>query len=301
MKKTNIFVAVMLSILTIPAHATLQVFACEPEWAALSTALGGDKVNSYSATTAFQDVHHIQARPSLIAKVRRADIVICSGAELESGWLPVLLRRAANPKIQPGKPGYFMAAMQVERLDIPAMVDRSMGDVHAAGNPHVQLDPRRVATIAEALAQRLAEIDPGNASFYQQQVQAFLQHWHDAIAKWEQDAAPLKGISVVVHHKDWRYLADWLGMKEVASLEPKPGLPPTAAHLAELKSQMAQQPAQLILRAAYQDARPSEWLSDKTGIPAVELPYTVGGSDGAKDLFGLFDDTLTQMLGAIKP
>jgi len=290
----------LLLLIALPTQATLQVFACEPEWAALSEVLGAHKVTVYSATTAHQDVHRIQARPSLIAKVRKADLVICSGAELEAGWLPLLLRRATNPRVQQGKPGYFMAAEQVERLDVHATVDRSMGDVHAAGNPHVHLDPYRLALIADALAKRLAELDPANSAFYQQRLQAFSQRWQIAISNWQQQATPLKGRTVVVHHKDWRYLLDWLGMTEVAALEPKPGLPPNASHLARLKQQMSQQPVAMILRASYQEARPSQWLSEKTGIPAVELPYTVGGSEAASDLFSLYDATLFRMLSVLK-
>ncbi|MBL1260030.1 MAG: zinc ABC transporter substrate-binding protein [Thiotrichaceae bacterium] len=289
----------MLLWVSIPAHAALQVFACEPEWAALIDELAADKASVYRATTAQQDVHRIQARPSLIAQVRKADLVICSGAELEVGWLPLLLRRAANPKVQPGKMGYFMAAEQVERLDVHATVDRSMGDVHAAGNPHVHLDPYRMMTIAQSLAKRLATIDPSNADFYHDQQQQFATRWQAAIKKWEQLALPLQGKTAVVHHKDWRYLLNWLGITTVASLEPKPGLPPNANHLARLNQQMKTAPAAMILRASYQAARPSQWLANKSGIPAIVLPYTVGGSDGAQDLFSLYDDTLQHLLNAI--
>ena len=290
----------VLLLVTIPAHAALQVFACEPEWAALTNEIAADKATVYSATTAHQDVHRIQARPGLIAQVRKADLVICSGAELEVGWLPLLLRRASNPGVQAGKAGYFMAAEQVDRLDVHTTVDRSMGDVHAAGNPHIHLAPYRMITISQALAKRLAKIDPDNAVFYLNQQQQFETRWQAAIKRWEQQALPLKGTEVVVHHKDWRYLLDWLEMKAVASLEPKPGLPPNANHLARLNQQMKQQPAAMILRAHYQAVRPSEWLSKKSGIPAIALPYTVGGSDAAQDLFSLYDDTLQRLLTTVE-
>ncbi len=291
-------IAASLLFVALPSQAALNIFACEPEWASLSEEIGGDKVKVYSATTAKQDVHRIQARPSLIARMRRADLVVCTGAELEAGWLPLLLQRASNRKVQPSQPGYFMAAEQVERLDIPKVLDRSMGDVHAGGNPHIHLDPRRMQKIAQLLTQRLIEIDAANSEFYKARLKAFEQRWQAAIKRWQTEAAPLKGLAVVVHHKDWRYLLDWLGLEEVATLEPKPGLPPSASHLATLKTKMANQKAAMILRTAYQEARPSEWLSNKTGIPAVQLPYTVGGSKTAKDLFGLFDETLALMLKA---
>lgn len=300
MRKLKSLVTACLMILALPSQAALNIFACEPEWASLSEEVGGDRAEVYSATTAKQDVHRIQARPSLIAKMRRADLVICTGAELEAGWLPLLLQRASNRKVQPGQPGYFMAAEQVERLDVSKGLDRSMGDVHPGGNPHIHLDPHRILKIAQLLAERLAQIDATNANIYQGRFEDFQTRWQAAIENWQQLAQPLQGLSVVSHHKDWRYLLNWLGMNEVATLEPKPGLPPNASHLASLKKQMDEKGAVMILRTTYQEARPSKWLSDKTGIPAVQLPYTVGGSDRAKDLFGLFDDTLSLMLKAVE-
>lgn len=276
------------------------MFACEPEWGALLDELAGARVEVNIATTALQDVHHIQARPSLIAKLRRADLLVCSGADLEAGWLPALLRQAGNAKVQPGQGGYFEAAMQVERLEIPAQLDRAQGDVHAAGSPHVHLDPRRVLTIAQALSTRLAELDTAGANIYAERLINFADRWQQAIARWEAQAAPLKGVAVVSHHKDWVYLYNWLGMEEVATLEPKPGLPPGAGHLAVLKKQMKDRPARLIVHAAYQEKRPSQWLAEQAGIPAVMLPYTVGGTPEAKDLFSLFDDTLQRLLKAVK-
>lgn len=284
-----------------PAVAQLQVFACEPEWAALAEEIGGDDVEIYTATTAFQDPHHIEARPSLIAQARQADLLVCSGAELEIGWLPLLLRSSGNSRITSGEPGYFEAAMQVERLQIPAQVNRTMGDVHPSGNPHVHLDPRRLLSIAEALTARLATIDPENAADYRARFENFEFRWKEAIARWEERAAPLKGARAVVHHKNWAYLFDWLGVERVAELEPKPGLPPTASHLAELNSELADNPPDMIVRAAYNSSDASEWLAERTGAPAVELPYTVGGADSTEDLFGLFEVTLDRILAALNP
>ena len=148
-----------------PAHAALRVFACEPEWAAVAREIGGDKVETSSATSPDQDVHYLQARPSLIAQVRRADLVFCTGADLEVGWLPVLLRQAGNAKVQPGQPGYFEAASAVSMLEVPTSVDRSQGDVHPFGNPHIQTDPRNIAKVAAAVAERLAKLDVADAAF----------------------------------------------------------------------------------------------------------------------------------------
>ena len=299
MKILNRLFAGLMLLIALPAAAEIKVFACEPEWAALAQELGGDKVSVFTATTARQDPHHIEARPSLIARLRQANLLVCTGAELEIGWLPVLLRQAGNARVQPGQPGYFEAANHVRMLEIPARLDRAEGDVHAAGNPHIQTDPRNIGRVATALAQRLGEIDPENTDYYQTRHRDFVQRWEAAIKRWEQQAAPLKGVRIVVQHKGFPYLENWLGLREVAALEPKPGIEPTSAHLTEVLEQLRRQPAKMILRAAYNDGRASEWLAERTKIPAVMLPFTVGGSDKAKDLFGLFDDTVQRLLRAL--
>ncbi|MEW7989321.1 MAG: zinc ABC transporter substrate-binding protein [Candidatus Thiodiazotropha sp.] len=279
--------------------AALNVFACEPEWASLAETLGGDRVKVVSATTAYQDPHRIEARPSLIAKVRRADLLVCSGAELEIGWLPMLQRQAGNPKVLRGQPGYFEAADQIERLGIPDSLDRSMGDIHASGNPHVHLDPRRLSTIAIALSDRLANLDPTNADYYRKRHDEFSQTWEEALQRWKTRALPLVGARLVVHHQDWEYFFDWLGIIRVGSLEPKPGLPVSSGHIVKLKKRLQQEPPLAIIYTAYQSPRAAKRLSQITGIPAVELPYTVGGAEGVVDLFTLFDETLKRLLEVI--
>lgn len=282
------------------AYSALNVFACEPEWGALAQELGGDKVAVFTATHALQDVHRIEAKPSLVAQLRKVDLLLCTGSELEIGWLPVLLRQSGNDRVRAGKPGNFEAARFVRMLEIPSRLDRADGDVHPGGNPHIQTDPRNIGKVGEALAQRLAEVDAANAGFYQGRHKDFAQRWQDAIQRWEAQAAPLKGVAIVVQHKGFPYLEDWLGLREVAALEPKPGIEPSSAHLAEVLAQLQRQPARMVIRAAYNNDRPSQWLSEKAKIPAVALPYTVGGSDRAKDLFSLFDDTVQRLLDAAK-
>lgn len=284
----------------LPAQADLKVFACEPEWTALVQELGGDKAAVFTATTALQDPHRVEARPSLLAQARRADLVVCTGAELEAGWLPIVLRQSGNNAAQPGKPGYFEAANYVQKLEVPARLDRAEGDVHAAGNPHIQTDPRNIGRVADALAQRLIEIDPAGATYYQARYRDFARRWDAAIRRWEQQAAPLRGARIVVQHKGFPYLENWLGLRQMAALEPKPGLEPTSGHLAELLERLRREPAQMILRAAYHDGRASEWLAERARIPVVVLPFTVGGTDQARDLFGLFDDTVQQLLEALR-
>ena len=288
--------AVALGVWAAPALANLNVFATVPEWGALVEELGGDKVKVYTATNALQDPHHVEAKPSLIARARGADLVVATGAELEIGWLPLVTQQAGNPKVQAGKPGYFEAASFVTILDKPARLDRAEGDVHAAGDPHIQTDPRNIARVAGALSARLAELDPGNAAFYQTRYKAFADRWNAAIARWEKEAAPLRGVAILVQHKAFTYLIAWLGMKEVASLEPKPGVEPTIAHLSEVLETVQRQPVKMVIRAAYQSDRASQWIAERAKINVVVLPFTVGGDDAAKDLFGLFDDTVQRLL-----
>ena len=289
-----------LAIFAAPSIAALNIFACEQEWAALAQELAGDKASVYSATTALQDVHKVEARPSLIARVRSADLLICSGSELEVGWLPLLLTQSGNAKIQLGSAGYFEASQFVPKLEIPKVVDRALGDVHPSGNPHVHLDPRNIARVAEALTERFVQLDPANTDIYKARGNSFRERWRAALSRWEQQAAPLKGVPVVVYHKDMSYFINWSGMREAGSLEPKPGLPPTPAHLAELVERMKREPAKIVVYSAYNSPRAAEFLSERTKIPSVMLPFTVGGTDKAKDLFGLFDDTIGRLLATVK-
>jgi len=282
------------------AHAALNVFACEPEWAALARQLAGDKVSLYTATGALQDPHRVEARPSLIAKARRANLVVCTGAELEMAWLPVVLRESGNSAVQPGSGGYFEAAQAVQMLEVPTRLDRADGDVHATGNPHIQTDPRNFLPIADALSKRLIQLDPANTAHYQQQLATFNQQWRAAIAKWEKQASPLKGVPIVVQHKGFPYLNNWLGLKQIAELEPRPGMEPSAAYLGQVLNQLQQHPAKMVVRAAYQDGRPSEWIAERAHISAVMLPFTVGGTPQSGDLFALFDDMIQRLLAGLK-
>ena len=296
----KILSALSLAIFAVPSIAALNIFACEQEWAALAQELAGDKASIYSATTALQDVHKVEARPSLIARVRSADLLICSGSELEVGWLPLLLTQSGNAKIQPGSEGYFEASQFVPKLEIPKVVDRALGDVHPSGNPHVHLDPRNIPRVAEVLTVRFVQLDPANADTYKARGISFRERWRAALSRWEQQATRLKGVPVVVYHKDMSYFINWSGMREAGSLEPKPGLPPTPAHLAELVERMKREPAKVVVYSAYNSPRAAEFLSERTKIPSVMLPFTVGGTDRAKDLFGLFDDTIGRLLATVK-
>ena len=292
--------ALCVAVAAMPASAALNVLASVPEWAALAKEIGGERVSVSSATNALQDPHRVDAKPSLIARARGAQLVIATGAGLEVGWLPVVLRESGNAGIQPGQPGYLEAAGLVRLLEVPARLDRADGDVHPGGNPHLHLDPRNIQKVADALAARLAQLDPAGAAVYKANHARFSERWKAAMARWEQAAAPLKGVPVWVQHRSFPYLADWLGFRELGALEPKPGVEPGSSHLAALLERQRAQPARMILRPAYTRATASDWLGERAQIPVVVLPFSVGGSAEAGDLFGLFDDTVRRLLAGLK-
>lgn len=286
----------LLAACALPASAAPRIFACVPEWGSLARELAGPDARIDIATTAQQDPHHVQARPSLLARARRADLLVCNGADLEIGWLPLLLRRAGNPRIQPGQPGHFLAAEHVTLLDVPEHLDRSHGDVHPQGNPHLHLDPVRVRKVAAALGARLSLIDAVNRDIYQTNTSRFLQRWDTATQAWRKRAESLSGVAVVVVHSEWRYLFHWTGLREVARLEPRPGIPPSASHLGQVLQTLQAEPADAILTAPGRSTRGPDWLRERAKVPVLLLPYTVGGTPQAKDLFALFDDTLSRLL-----
>lgn len=297
--KKSIFLGALSVVLSFPADAALTILATVPEWAALARELGGSRVTVNAATTGLQDPHRIEAKPSLIAKARSANLVVATGAELEIGWLPVVLRESGNRAIQPGTAGYFEAATAVTMLDVPKVLDRAHGDVHAAGNPHIQTDPRNLLRVADALTARMIELDPAEAMAYRTALQEFSVKWRAAIVRWEKEAAPLKGVPVLVQHNAFPYLVQWLGLREVGTLEPKPGVEPSASYLASVLERQQREPARMVLRPAYQHDAPSRWMAERAKIPAVVLPFTVGGTPEASDLVALFDDTLRRLLAAL--
>jgi zinc/manganese transport system substrate-binding protein len=292
--------ALLLLALALPSQAAVRVLATTADWGALTTELGGERVDVYTATSAMQDVHRVEAKPSLVARARTADLLVANGAELEVGWLPILLQESGNRKIQRNAPGYFEATSAVALVEKPEKFDRAMGDIHPLGNPHIQLDPRNVAAVAKALAARLAAIDPAGANYYATRAADFDKRWSEAMARWQAEAAPLKDVPVVIMHRDQVYLCRWLGLKELAAIEPKPGVPPSAGYLGQLVTKLSASPPKFILLNAYNDPKAAKWLSERIHAPAIVLPFSVGGSPAAKDLFGLFDDTIAKLTGAAR-
>jgi zinc/manganese transport system substrate-binding protein len=280
-----------------PSAPAQTVFACEPEWAALvRTLLPGARL--HVATHAGQDPHHIEARPALIAQLRSADLAVCTGAELEAGWLPVLQQRAANPRVRE----VFFAADHVDLIgQRPGGVATPWsGDVHAHGNPHLHTDPERLLQAAIALSQWMPHVFPGQAAQIAQRHAAFAERWQRAIVRWREQAAPLRGQRVVVQHGTFAYLLAWLGMEAVADLEPRPGMAPTPGHLNRVRESLRARPAALVLVAGYQDPRPARWLVGQVpGLPMVVLPVTVDANADAQALERWMDGLIERLLVAV--
>lgn len=298
MQRSRLLAGALLLALHAPAGFAHRVLACEPEWAALAREVGGALVTAQSATTGRQDPHHIEPRPSIIAKARSADLLICTGMGVEEGWLPLVLRQSGNGKIQPGELGYLQAGDYVEKLDVPRVLDRAEGDVHAEGNHHIQGDPRNILILSRVIAQRLSRIDPTHRAEFEARQKAFSERWTRAMKRWQEEAAPLKGAGFVEHHKAWTYLARWLGLREIATLEPKPGVQPTIAHLQQLVALLERDQARFVVRAPYNNPQAAEWLGERTHLPVLVLPTTIGGDDAANDLFSLFDDIVGKLVAA---
>ena len=290
--------ALALALLLPGGARALEVFACEPEWAALVRVLVPD-ANVVSATHGRQDPHHIEARPALIAQLRRADLAVCTGAQLEAGWLPMLQQRAANPRVRDGAPGMFYASDQVDLIDPrPGIAGPFAGDVHAEGNPHLHVDPRRLLEVARGLAQRISRIAPGRAEDVGARLTAFEAAWTRRIEAWRRAAAPLRGRTVAAQHGTFAYLWDWLGIRQTADLEPLPGMAPTPRHLQRVLDGLRAGPAPMaVVTAEYQDTRPARWLVGQLPgtVPLLVLPATVA-DPAAPDALGAWIDSLLRAL-----
>ena len=299
MSKLILTLTLGLAFSTSVSASTLNIFTCEPEYAALAKELTPENTNIFSATTAMQDPHFIQARPSLIAKMRRADLVVCAGASLEAGWLPLLLKKSNNRKVQSIDKGLFLASEHIENLDIPERTDRSQGDVHEEGNPHVHLDPKRILTLPNALKNTLIQISPQNRHVFEERHAHFKTRWIQAISTWQQQAKPLQGLKVISYHSSFRYLFEFLSIEKAGDLEPVPGLPPTTAHLNTLLKTVKAQHVPVVVYTGYQQDKAALWLADKAEIKALQLPYTIGGNTEADDLFSLMDSHISLLLSTL--
>jgi zinc/manganese transport system substrate-binding protein len=273
------------------ANAKINIFTCEPEWKALAQEIATDNAIIFSATNSKQDPHHIRAKPSLIAKIRRADLLICSGAELEIGWLPILLEKAKSD-LQKNAIGNIMVADYVKTIQKPTKLDRSLGDLHPYGNPHTHLNPNNILIIAKIIKERLQKIDIKNNNIYQNNYDKFLKRWQKSMKKWQKEAKKLQNINIIAHHKSFSYLFQWLKINEIAHLEPKEGINPTIRHLKNILDLTKKEKIRFIIRASHEQEEASNWLSSKSGIATLILPFTVNESES---LFDLFDNIIANL------
>ncbi len=275
------------------AAAKVRVVASVPDLGALAREVGGEDVDVRVLARSTQDPHFVDGRPNLVLEVSRADLLVFNGLELEAGWLPVLLTNARNPKVQAGKPGHLDASTLVTPIDVPqGKVDRSMGDIHPGGNPHYTLDPRNAVKVAEGIAGRLAQVDPERAEAYRKRAAAFAETMNARIAEWSARLSPHAGKPVVTYHRSWAYFTRFAGLKEVAYVEPRPGLPPNAGHVAQVLATMKREKVPLILQEDWYQAATSEQLARLSGATLVRVPgQTREGTRYVDHLAALVDQT----------
>jgi zinc/manganese transport system substrate-binding protein len=255
------------------AHADLNVVATVPDLAALTKEIGGDKVSVTALSLPTQDPHFVDAKPSALLKLNKADLLIAVGLDLEIGWLPTLQTGARNAKILVGGSGYLDCSQFVHVLEAPAgAVDRSMGDVHPGGNPHYLYDPRSAARCAKGIEAKLAALDGGNQKLYAKNLASFLAKLDTARKGWEQAMAPFKGKPVITYHRSWSYVIDWLGLVELANLEPKPGIPPSPSHVVDVLKLARAQGAKVVLQEAFYPDKTGALCAAKLGGSVVKLP-----------------------------
>lgn len=284
------FFGLVLALIGAGAQAKLTVVTTTADLSSLARAVGGTHVEVTSLTRGTQDAHFVEAKPSMIRQLARADLFLVVGADLEIGWLQPLLETARNARVQPGTPGYLDLSTAVTLLEkSTGPVSRAQGDVHARGNPHYWLDPRNGLLLARAIATRLSALDGAHAEAFRANLAAFEGQLSERLKQWQAQLAPLRDKPVLVYHKSFVYLADAFGLRIAAEIEPKPGIPPNAAHLQQLIQQVETQKVGLLIMEPYYERRSADYLRERTGIRVAVIPNSVGGAPGADDYLGLFD------------
>jgi zinc/manganese transport system substrate-binding protein len=285
---------------TLAAQAKLNVVATTPDFAAVAKAIGGDHVEITSLAQPTEDPHFVDAKPSLILKLNRAQVLLEGGAELEQGWLPPLLQGARNPRLAAGAPGRILCNQDVSMLEVPATLDRSEGDIHAAGNPHYMTDPANARIVANHLTEVFCQLDPKSAESYRANLKTFSDHLTAKMAEWQTLLAPFQGYDVAAYHNSWPYFARRFGLKIQLFLEPKPGLPPTPARLTEVIARMKAEQVRVIFVEPYLDRRTAETVARRTGAKVMDVAYLPGGIKGTEDdYFKLMDYLVISLAKAL--
>ena len=274
--------AIVLATLCQPAFAKLNVVATTPDFSAIATAIGGDLVSITTLAKPTEDPHFVDAKPSFIAKLNRADAIVEGGADLEIGWLPALLDQARNSKLESGAPGRISCSQGVDLLEVPATLDRAKGDIHAAGNPHYLTDPQNARIVAQRIANAFAALEPKSAENFRANLKRFDEQLDAKMVEWEKLLAPFKGQRIVAYHDGWPYFAKRFGLKIDLFLEPKPGIPPTPVHLAEVILQMRTEHIRPILVEPYQNRKTAQTVAAETGAVVVDVSQFPGGAKGTE-------------------
>jgi zinc/manganese transport system substrate-binding protein len=303
--KTPSFVACALAAgllgAAAPARAALNVITTTEDLASITREVGGDKIKVESLSRGYQDPHFVEAKPSFVLKLNKADLLVVVGRELEIGWLPPLNTQARNAKVQPGADGYLDASLTAKILEIPTgQLTRAMGDVHPQGNPHYWLDPDNGRRIAKAVQKKLSTMDPANAAYYVQREEDFERRLSAADKGWMAQMAPYKGTKIVTYHRSWPNFVDHFGLDVMGYVEPRPGIPPSPSHTLDLIKAMKEQGVKIILVEPYFDAKTPNSIARETGAKVLVLPPSVGGVPEAGDYIKLFDYDVRQIVEAIK-
>lgn len=290
--------ALLSAIAARPSAAAVRVVATTTDLAAIAREVGGDRVEVLSIAAGFQDPHFVDAKPSLLLKLQRADLFVQVGLELEIGWAPGLLSNARNAGILPGAPGFVDASAGVARLQVPTAVDRSAGDIHPYGNPHYWLDPQNGHRIAANIAAGLARVDPAGAGVYDENREKFDVRLATALERWNQQATPLAGLPVVAYHNSWPYFERRFGFRVVGFVEPKPGIAPSGKYVAELAERMRQEGVGIILMSTFYNQKTAELVARLSGAEIVTLANSVEGFPEVRTYFDLFETNLSRLLAA---
>jgi len=304
MKSSNLHKAAALALIALAtmgssASAQLRVVATTPDLASLAREIGGDRVNVVALAKPTEDPHYVDAKPSHIVTLNRADALIEGGAELELGWLPPLLENSRNSKISAGAPGRIVASDGVKMLEIPTSFDRSKGDVHSLGNPHFMIDPVTVRIIARNIANHFAQIDPKSAATYNGNLARFNTKLNAKYADWQRQLAPYRGARIVTYHKDFVYLAQRFGLTIVDELEPKPGIAPSPAHLAQVIGKMKSANAKVILVQPFQNRKTAETVARQTGAVVLDIAQQPGAVPNTATYFDMMDNLVKTLVGGL--
>ena len=304
MKRTSTIVALLfaaLALAAVPARAALNVVAATQDLASIAQEVGGDKIKVTALAKGYQDPHFVEAKPSFVLTLNKADLLIVVGRDLEIGWLPPLITQSRNARIQPGAAGYLDPSTSAKILELPTgQLTRAMGDVHPLGNPHYWLDPENGKRVAQAIAEKLSAMDAANAPYYRQREQDFEARVTAAIQRWKSQMAPYKGLKVITYHRSWANFADAFGLDVVGYVEPKPGIPPTPQHTLDVINAMKAQHIKIIIVEPYFDSKTPNSIASNTGGKVLVLPPSVGGVPEASDYFKLFDYAIGLLTSAIK-